>query len=91
MVMQPTECKEIPGRTQAGDLSKSDSCNIRPMAEFFPLMNIGQMHLNCRQADRRNGIPDRDAGVGVGSWVNDNSVVSRSSLLNPGNELTLAI
>jgi len=89
--MQPTECEEIPGWSQAGDLSKSDSRNIRLMAEFLPLVNIGQMYFNCRQADPRDSIPDRDAGVGIGSRVNDNSVVFCPSLLNPGNQLTLAI
>ena len=48
MVMQSTECEEISGRAQPGDLSKRDPCNIRSMAEFFALMDIGQMYLNCR-------------------------------------------
>jgi len=91
MVMQPTECEEISGWTKAGDLPKSDSGNVGPMAEFFPLMDIGQMHLNCRQTDCCDGIPDGDAGMGIGGWVNDNSVVSRPGLLNPGNQLALAV
>ena len=91
MVVQPTECEEVADRTQAGDLSDSDPRDIGPMAKFFPLMDIGQMHLYRRQADRREGIPDCDAGMGIGSRVNDDSVVSRPSLLNPGNQFTLAI
>ena len=91
MVVQPTECEEIAGWTQAGNLPDSDSRNIGPMAKFFPLMNIGQMHLNRRQAGRRNGVTDCDAGVGIGSRVNDDPVVSRPSLLNPSDQFTLAI
>jgi hypothetical protein len=88
MVVQPTECEEIAGGTQAGNLSDSDSRDIGPMAKFFPLMNIGEMHLNGRQADRRNGVPDCDAGVGVAGRVNDDPIVSRPSLLNPGDQFT---
>jgi len=89
--MQPTECEEISGRTQAGDLSKSDSGDVGPMAEFFSLMDIGEVHLNCRQVNGRDGISDCNTGVGIGGWVNDNAVVSPPSLLNPGNQLALAI
>ena len=91
MVVQPTECEEIAGRTQAGNLSDNDSRDMGPMAKFFPLMDIGQMHLNRRQADRRNGVPDCDAGVGISGRVNDDPVVFRPSLLNPGDQFTLAI
>jgi len=91
MVVQPTECKEITGRTQPGNLPDRDSRHKGPMAKFFPLMNIGQMHFNGRQTYRRNGIPDRDAGVGIRGRVNDNPIISRPSLLNPGDEFTLAI
>ena len=71
MVVQPTECEEIAGRTQAGNLPDRDSRDMGPMAKFFPLMDIGQMHLNRRQADCRNGVADGDAGVGIGGRVND--------------------
>lgn len=91
MIVQPTECEEIAGRAQAGNLSDSDSCDIGPMAKFFPLMNIGQMHFNRWQTDRRNSITDCDTGVGKGSRVNDDPIVFRPSLLNPGDELTLTI
>ena len=91
MVVQPTECEEIAGWAQTGNLPDCDSRDIGPMAKFFPLMNIGQMHLNRRQADRRNGVPDCDAGVGIGGRVNDDPIVSRPSLLNPCDQFALAI
>ena len=91
MVVQPTECEEIAGRTQPGNLPNSDSCDIGLMAKFFPLMNIGQMHFNRWQTYRRNSIPNRDAGVGIGGRVNDDPIVFCPSLLNPGDELTLTI
>ena len=91
MVVQPTECEEIAGRTKAGNLPDRDSRDMGSMAKFFPLMDIGKMHLNRRQTDRRNGVPDCDAGVGIGGRVNDDSVVFRPSLLNPGDQFTLAI
>jgi hypothetical protein len=76
----------------AGVMSYPHVTNLdATMAKFFPLMNVGQMHLNRRQADRRNGIPDCDAGVGIGGRVNNDPIVSRPSLLNPGDQFTLAI
>ena len=91
MIVQPTEREEIAGRTQAGNLSDSDSCNIGLMAKLLPLMNIGQMHFNGRQTDRRNGISNSGAGMGIGGWVNDDPIISRPSLLNPGDQFTFAI
>ena len=91
MVLQPTKCEEITHRTQAGNLPKGDSCDIGPMAKLFPLMNIGQMHFNRWQADRRNRIPDRNARMSIGGRVDDNSVVSCPRLLNPGDQLSLVI
>lgn len=91
MVVQPTECEEIARWTKAGNLPDSNSRNIGPVAKFFPLMNIGQMHLNRRQANRRNGVPDCDTGVGIGGRVNDDPIVFRPSLLNPGDQFALAI
>ena len=61
------------------------------MAKFFPLMNIGQMHFNRRQTDCRDGVPDRDAGVGIGGRVDDDPVVSRPSLLDPGDQFTFSL
>ena len=75
MVVQSTEREEIAGRTQAANLSDGDSCDVGTMAKLFPLMDIGQMHLNCRQANRRNSVPDGNAGMGIGGRVNDNPVV----------------
>ena len=91
MVMQPTECEEITDRTQAGNLPDSHSRDIGSMAKFFPLMNIGQMHFNSQQTDCRNGVSDCDAGVRIGGRVNNDPIVSRPSLLNPGDQFTLAI
>jgi hypothetical protein len=91
MVMEPTEREEISGWAQAGDLPKSDSCNKRLMTEFFPLMDIGKMHFHCRQTDSRDSITDCDARVGISGRVNNYSVVSRPSFLDPGNQLPLAI
>ena len=54
-------------------------------------MNIGQMHFYGRQADRRNSIPDCNARVGIGGRVDDDPVVSRASLLNPVDQVPLAI
>src|SRR5215470_15612507 len=91
MVVQTTEREEITGWTQAGNLPYCDSRDIGPVAKLFPLMNVGQMHFNGRETDRCNGVSDCDAGMRIGSWVDDNPVVSCPSLLNPGDEFTFAI
>jgi len=91
MVVQSPECEEVSGWTEAGDLSKSDPCKIRPMAELFPLMDVGKMYLHRRQADSCDCISDCDTRVGIGGGVNDNSVVSHTSILNPGDQLALVI
>ena len=36
------------------------------MPEFFPRMDIGQMHLNERNGHAQKGIPQRDARMGKG-------------------------
>ena len=91
MIVQPTECEQIAGWAQAANLSDGDSRNVGPMAKFFPLMDIGQVHLNRREAGRRNGIADGDASVGIGGGVNDDPIVFRPGFLDPGDQFTLAI
>jgi hypothetical protein len=91
MVVQPTECEQIAGRAQAANLSNGDSRDVGPMAKFFPLMDIRQMHLNRRQANCSNGVADGDAGVGLGGRVNDDPIVFRPGLLDPGDQFTLTI
>ena len=61
------------------------------MAKLFTLMNIGQMDLNCWQSNCRNSIPNCNAGVRIGGRVNDDPVVFGPSLLDPGDQFTLAI
>ncbi len=81
MLVQAAQCEQIAGRTQTRNLSHRDSGHMRMMAKFFPLVNIRQMHFNGGQADRRNGIPDCDAGMGIGGRINDDPVVSASEPL----------
>ena len=49
------------------------------------------MDLNDGDVDRRQGIPDRNAGMGIGGWIDDNALAAGSGFLNPGDELALLV
>ena len=49
------------------------------------------MNFDCRHAYRRNGIPQRNAGVGICSSVEDNHLEFSVGLLNPVHQLAFDI
>jgi len=59
--------------------------------EIFPGMNVGQMDFNRGDARRRNRIAQGDAGMGVGSRVQDNDIPFPLSFLNPTHKLALQV
>lgn len=53
-----------------------DGGDHRRVPEFLPGMDVAQMHLNHRQPDGGDGIPDGIAVVGVGARVENHPVVN---------------
>ena len=85
------ETQNIRKWTEARDLPLADRYNQRFVAEFLPGMNIRQVDLDRGDANRRDGVPESDAGVRVGSRVDDDALELTFRLLNPTNQLPLDI
>ena len=61
------------------------------MPEFLPGVDVRQVDFDGRNADSRDGVPQGDAGVGVGGGVQDDDIELPLGLLNPANQFTLQI
>ena len=91
MVMQAAQSKQVAGGPQSGNLTQGHSGHVRMMTEWFPLVDVRQMHLNGGQAHCRKSVPNRDAGMGVSGRIDDNSLIASSTLLDPVDEFPFAI
>ena len=83
--------RKIAPFAKAADLSLAHGSNHGGVAKFLSLMNVGQMHLHRRQADRRNGVPDGIAVMGVGSGINHDSVLGAVGLMDPVDQRSLMV
>ena len=61
------------------------------VAYFFADVNIADVYLHHRTTDGSNGIGQCNRGMGVATWVHDNSVVAKTNLVQFINKLTLYI
>lgn len=59
--------------------------------EFFAPVNIREMHLDRRQIDGCQRVSHRDAGVGVGRGIDDDSLIPAACLLDPGHQFPFKI
>ena len=89
--MQATQSKQVAGRPQSGNLPQGHAGHVRMMAEWFPLVDVRQMNFNGGQAHCCNSVPNRDAGMGVGGRVDDDSLIAGSTRLDPVDEFPFAI
>src|SRR3546814_10688416 len=61
------------------------------MSEGLAPMNVGEMHLDQREADREEGIHDGDRGVRIGARIDYDAVVAAARALDPSDQLALAV
>src|SRR5688572_23772591 len=65
---------------------------IRVLAEGFPRVHVGQVHLDEGHADRQQGVAKRNAGVGEGARIEDHEVDGRGrNRLDPVDQFVLGI
>src|SRR3546814_14944804 len=65
--------------------------HIGVMSEGLAPMNVGEMHLDQREADREEGIHDGDRGVRIGARIDYDAVVAAARALDPSDQLALAV
>ncbi len=65
--------------------------NHRAAAKVLTRMNIREVNLDGRHLGRRNGISQRDAGVGISRRVEDNGIKLSLGLLDPGDQLAFGV
>lgn len=79
-------------RAQSGHHSDCEVGQIRVMAERFACVNIGKMHFDKRNGNRRQRIADRHAGVGVSRRIDDDEInVITAGLVDTLNQGTFVI
>ncbi len=76
---------------KAANLPDRDRRNIRMMPKRFTLMNIAQMYLNRREGSGGDRISDRDAGMRVGSGIDQDAVMLSDRGMNRIDQSTLMI
>lgn len=59
--------------------------------EFLPPVDIGQVHLDCREIDRGQRVANCYAGMGIGGRIDDNAIIAASCFLNPGHQFPFEI
>src|SRR3546814_2589048 len=67
---------EIALRAQTADHGVGHLRHIGVMSEGLAPMNVGEMHLDQREADREEGIHDGDRGVRIGARIDYDAVVA---------------
>src|SRR5882724_4282141 len=61
------------------------------MAKFFAGMDIGQMDFYRWHTHGGDGIPERDAGVGIGGGIQDDHVELALGFLYPSHQLAFEV
>lgn len=71
--IEKTENSEpVDYRAQSGDHSRGDIADKAFRTERFPAVDVGKMNFHDGNAGGEKGIPDRDAGMGIGPEICDN-------------------
>ena len=83
---------EIPRSAVTADGSDASGANIADATEFLAGVYVRNMHLNRGDPGGFEGIKERDAGVGVGTGIQDDAVNSlKKALVDTIDERALVI
>src|SRR3990167_8988044 len=83
--------QQVTVHPEAGDLPDHRLGDQRALAEFFPLMDVGDMDLDGRNPHRRQGVPQGNAGMGIGRGIDNEGAELFGRLLNPADHLSLTV
>ena len=61
------------------------------MAKLLARFGVGEMHLHHRQANGRNGITQRDRGVGIPAGIDNHSACPTPGVVQSVNQRALVI
>ena len=76
---------------KARNLPDRNGGNVRVVAEGFALMNIAEVDFDGGKGDGSDRITNGNAGVGIGSGINQQSIKYAKSVLNRIDQNTLMI
>ena len=86
------ECELIAFDTESRNDTHRDVRQVRLSSEWFPSVDIGDVHLNKRYGYAKKRVPQSYAGMGIGARVNDDEIdLVTASLLDPVNEFGLRV
>ena len=71
---------------KARDLPDRDGGNVGMMAESFATMNIAEVNFYRRNGHSGDRVTNGDAGVGIGSWINQQAIKNIKGALNLINQ-----
>ncbi len=92
MHYQTTQSQLIAGYAETTDLAYRHRADIRMMTKGFAGMHIREMDLHGRNGDRRQGISQRDAGMGQTAGIDENpGNTSVASGVNPIDQLAFVV
>ena len=91
MVRGGVQSKKIAVAAEAGNDPPGGAGNIGIVAELLALINIGQVHLDHRDAAGLQGIEDGYRRMGVAAGIENDGVEVPAALLNPVDQITFAV
>jgi hypothetical protein len=84
-------CQNVAHRSKTKDKPPAHWGKYGLMPELFASVNVGKMDFNRGYSDRRDGITQGHAGVGIGGGVQNDGVSIPFRLLNPGYQLSFKV
>jgi len=85
------EGEEIPGGAESGNHPPAGWSGQRFLPEALAGMNVAQVDLDGRQGDGREGVAQRDGGVGIGGRVYDKPPVHPCRTLHGVDEFSFGV
>ena len=73
------DAQAVDDGTQPADYPRGDVADQAFCPEWLPAINIREMNLNHRKVNGENGVPDGDAGVGIGAEIGDDPAIPSSA------------
>ena len=89
--MKATKSQQITRGPETRNLPEGDCGDMGMVAKRLALMDVRQMNFDRGQPDCRDGIAYRDACMRIRGRIDDNTVVSGCTFLNPVHEFTFHI
>jgi len=90
-VRQSAESEDIAKRAETADLSNRKGGNVGVMPKRLPTINVAQMHFDrwyCYSGDR---ISNRNAGMGISSRVDQQSMLNAHRSMNRVHQSALVV